>query len=165
MLITFFKRFSWFWLLVLVQALILNNVHFLGYATPFLYIYLILILNSHISRYSLLYWGFALGLAVDIFSNTPGVNAAATTLLAFVRPLLLKLFTPRDNADDFSPSIHSMGMGPFVRYITFAILIHQSALILLLTFSLAQPLTILLKTVSTTLSTGLCILAIEGVRK
>lgn len=165
MLITFVKRFGWFWFLVLVQALVLNNIHFYGYATPFLYVYLILTLDAHTSRYSLLWWGFALGLTVDIFSNTPGVNAAATTLLAFARPTLLKLFTPRDNADDFTPGIHSMGTSSYVRYLTFALLVHQSALILLLTFSFAAPLTILLKTVSTTLSTGICILTIEAAKK
>ena len=74
MLITFLRRLGWFVLLVLVQALILNNISFFGYATPFLYVYLILAFDANMSRYSLLLWGFALGLAVDIFSNTPGIE-------------------------------------------------------------------------------------------
>jgi len=165
MIITFFKRFCWFWVLVFTQALILNNVHFFGYATPFLYIYLLLKFDANMSRYSLLMWGFALGLAIDIFSNTPGLNAASATLLAFVRPTLLKLFAPRDSADDFSPGIHSMSLGPFMRYVSAASLIHQTALILLLTFSFAHPLTMLLKVVSGALFTTLCIWAIESTRK
>ena len=165
MIITFIRRFSWFWLLVLVQAFILNNVHVFGYATPFLYIYLILTFDANMSRYSLLLWGFCLGLAVDLFSNTPGVNAAATTLLAFARPVLLHLFTPRDSAEDFSPGFQSMGVSPFIRYITFGLLLHQTALILLLTFSFAQPLALLLKVVAGTLITGLCMLGVEWSRK
>lgn len=165
MIITFIKRFGWFWLLVFVQALILNNIHFFGYATPFLYVYLILTFDANMSRYALLLWGFALGLAIDIFSNTPGVNAAATTLLAFARPSLLHLFTPRDSADDFSPGIHSMGSSSFIRYITFCLLIHQTALMMLLTFSLAQPHVLVLKIVAGTLITGLCIWAIEKTKK
>ena len=165
MIITFIRRFSWFWLLVLVQAFILNNVHVFGYATPFLYIYLILTFDANMSRYSLLLWGFCLGLAVDIFSNTPGVNAAATTLLAFARPVLLHLFTPRDSAEDFSPGFQSMGISPFIRYITFGLLLHQTALILLLTFSFAQPLALLLKVVAGTLITELCMLGVEWSRK
>lgn len=165
MLITFLKRFGWFWVLVIMQALILNNVHFFGYATPFLYIYLLLKFDANMSRYSLLLWGFTLGLAVDIFSNTPGVNAASATLLAFSRPTLLKLFAPRDGAEDFSPSVHSMGTGPFIRYASMASLVHQTALILLLTFSFAHPLVMLLKVVSGALFTTLCIWAIEFTRK
>lgn len=165
MLFTFLRRLGWFVLLVLVQALILNNISFLGYATPFLYVYLILAFDANISRYSLLLWGFSLGLAVDIFSNTPGVNAAATTLLAFIRPSILRLFTPRDSAEDFSPSILSMGSSPFVRYLTFCLLFHQTALVLILTFSLAQPHTMLLKIVSSVLLSGLCILGLEQIRK
>lgn len=165
MLITFLKRFGWFWVLVFVQALILNNVHFFGYATPFLYIYLLLKFDANMSRYSLLLWGFALGLAVDVFSNTPGVNAASATLLAFARPTLLTLFAPRDSADDFSPGIPSMGTGPFVRYVSVATIIHQTALVLLLTFSFAYPLVMLLKVVSGSLLTILCIWAIEAAKK
>lgn len=165
MLITFLRRLGWFVLLVLVQALILNNISFFGYATPFLYVYLILAFDANMSRYSLLLWGFALGLAVDIFSNTPGMNAAATTLLAFMRPSLLRLFTPRDSAEDFSPGILSMGTSPFIRYLTFCLLFHQTALVLLLTFSLVQPHVIVLRIVSSVLLTGLCILGIEQIRK
>lgn len=165
MIITFIRRFGWFWLLVFVQALILNNIHLFGYATPFLYAYLILTFDANMSRYSLLLWGFALGLAVDIFSNTPGVNAAATTLLAFTRPSLLRLFTPRDSAEDFSPGIRTMGISPFIRYITFALIIHQTALVMLVTFSFANPLTMLLKVVAGVFITGLCILGLEWGRK
>lgn len=165
MLITFLRRLGWFVLLVLVQGLILNNISFFGYATPFLYVYLILAFDANMSRYSLLLWGFALGLAVDIFSNTPGVNAAATTLLAFMRPSLLRLFTPRDSAEDFSPGIPSMGTSPFIRYLTFCLLFHQTALVLLLTFSLVQPYAIVLRIVSSVLLTGVCIIGVEQIRK
>ncbi|MBR4845348.1 MAG: rod shape-determining protein MreD [Bacteroidaceae bacterium] len=165
MIITFIKRFSCFWLLVLLQAFILNNINFFGYATPFLYVYLILTFNANMSRYSLLFWGFFLGLAVDIFSNTLGINAISTTLLAFVRPTLLTLFASRDSADDFTPSIHSMGLAPFIRYVSVAILIHQTALILLLTFSFAHPLTMLLKVVASAILTTLCVWGIDAVKK
>lgn len=152
-------------LLVIIQALILNNISFFGYATPFLYVYLLLKFDANISRYSLLLWGFFLGLAVDIFSNTPGVNAAATTLLALARPSLLQLFAPRDSSDDLEPGIRSMGTGSFMRYTTLSLLLHHTALVLLVTFSLAEPQIHLLKIVLSTLLTSLCIWAIEGFKR
>lgn len=165
MLTTFIRRLGWFFLLVLIQALILNNIHLFGYATPFLYIYLLLKFDANSSRYSLLLWGFFLGLSVDIFSNTPGMNAAATTFLALARPSLLQLFAPRDSSDDLEPGIRSMGTGSFMRYTTLSLLLHQIVLMTLITFSFADSFTLILKIVSNTLLTALCIWAIEGFKK
>ena len=86
MIINYIHRIGWFVGLILLQVLILNNVHIAGVATPFLYVYFILKFNSGTSRNELMVWGFCMGLAIDIFSNTPGMNAAATVLLAFLRP-------------------------------------------------------------------------------
>ena len=84
MIITYIHRIGWFIGLVLLQVLILNSVHIAGYATPFLYIYFILKFSSGTSRNELMLWAFFFGLTIDIFSDTPGMNAAATVLLAFV---------------------------------------------------------------------------------
>lgn len=67
MIITFLQRVGWFVGLTLLQVLILNHVQIGGYATPFLYIYFILMLNSDTSRNEQLLWAFFLGLTIDIF--------------------------------------------------------------------------------------------------
>ena len=58
MIITYIHRIGWFIGLVLLQVLILNNVHIAGYATPFLYIYFILKFASGTSRNELMLWAF-----------------------------------------------------------------------------------------------------------
>ena len=116
MIITYIHRIGWFIGLVLLQVLILNSVHIAGYATPFLYIYFILKFSSGTSRNELMLWAFFFGLTIDIFSDTPGMNAAATVLLAFLRPSLLRLFMPRDNPDSLIPSFKTMGISPFLKY-------------------------------------------------
>ena len=68
MIITYIHRIGWFIGLVLLQVLILNNVHIAGYATPFLYIYFILKFNSGTSRNELMLWAFFFGLTIDVFS-------------------------------------------------------------------------------------------------
>ena len=70
MVINYLHKIGWFIGLVLLQVLILNNVHIAGYATPFLYIYLILKFESETPRNTLMLWAFFLGLTVDIFSDT-----------------------------------------------------------------------------------------------
>ena len=76
---------GWFVGLVLLQTLVLNQMHIGGYATPFFYIYLILKMHTRMGRNALMLWGFLLGLTVDVFSDTLGMNAAAATCLAFWR--------------------------------------------------------------------------------
>lgn len=67
------RGFIYFVVLVLAQVLILNNIHFLRVATPFLYLYFILKLPVGISRTNVVFFSFLIGLVIDIFSNTPGI--------------------------------------------------------------------------------------------
>ncbi|MEG1685575.1 MAG: rod shape-determining protein MreD [Bacteroides sp.] len=165
MITAYIKRIEWFVGLVLLQVLVLNNIHLLGYATPFLYVYFILKLNSGISRNELMLWAFFLGLIVDVFSNTPGMNAAALVLLAFVRPTILQLFSPRDVFDDMEPSFKTMGVGSFIRYTIVCVILHHATLLTIESFSFFSLPVLLLKIVLSAGLTVLCIIAIEGIKK
>ena len=156
MIITYIHRIGWFIGLVLLQVLILNSVHIAGYATPFLYIYFILKFSSGTSRNEL---------TIDIFSDTPGMNAAATVLLAFLRPSLLRLFTPRDNPDSFIPSFKTMGISPFLKYTTASVFVHSLALLSIEFFSFTSIWLLLLRVLLCTILTVTCIIAIEGIKK
>ena len=149
MLINYLHKIGWFIGLVLLQVLILNNVHIVGYAT----------------RNALMLWAFFLGLAVDVFSDTPGMNAAATVLLAFLRPTFLRLFVPRDTLDTLVPAIRTMGILPFLKYLVVSVLIHHGLLLTLEFFSFAHIGTLLLRIAASTLLTVTCIMTVEGIRK
>lgn len=165
MVINYLHKIGWLIGLVLLQVLILNNVHIAGYATPFLYIYLILKFESDTSRNVLMLWAFFLGLAVDVFSDTPGMNAAATVLLAFLRPTFLRLFVPRDMLESFVPAIRTMGISPFLKYLIAGVFVHHAMLLTIEFFSFAHIGALLLRIVASTLLTVTCIMAIEGIRK
>ena len=165
MIINYLHKIGWFICLVLLQVLILNNVHIAGYATPFLYIYLILKFESDVSRNTLMLWAFFLGLTVDVFSDTPGMNAAATVLLAFLRPIFLRLFVPRDTLDTLIPAARTMGIFPFLKYLVVCVFVHHGMLLTLEFFSFAHIGTLLLRVVTSTLLTVTCIMAVEGIRK
>ena len=159
-----FARIAWFIGLVLVQALLLNNIWLFGLATPFVYVYLLLVIDKDIDHISLMVIAFLLGLAVDVFSNTPGVNAGASVLVAFMRPGLLRLFSPRDIYENFEPGIYTLGVGAFVRYAFMMILLHHSALYLLEAFSLANIGYLILRILCSALLTLAFVMAIEYVR-
>lgn len=115
---TIFNRCIRMILLLVVQLVVMNHIHLLGYGTPIVIGCLTMKFHRNASRTGLLLWGFATGLLYDIFSNTMGMGMASCTLLAMLQPALLHLYMPRDAADDLRPSMHSMGR---VRYLTYAL--------------------------------------------
>lgn len=158
-------RLEWFIILVLLQVLVLNHIHFEQYATPLFYIYFLLKIDSGNSRKGLMLWAFSLGLCIDIFSNTPGLNAAAAVYTAFCRPWFLRLFSLRDITDNFEPGMYQMGFTSFFRYTTVLVLLHAFILDSLDTFSLVNIPTLLLKIASDTIITLIFILCVDSVRR
>ena len=161
----YLKRFKWFLVLLFVQVFILSHIHLWGYATPYLYIWMLIKLGRYVSHNELLLWGFSMGLIVDIFANTPGMNAAAATLVAFVRPVVLRWFTPRDQFDDFEPSARSMGVVSFTIYALYLVLLFQVVLSLLEYFSVFNLLSLCISIVSSSIFTLFLIAIIEFFRK
>ena len=157
-------RIAWFVGLALVQVLLFNNICLFGWATPFIYIYLLLIWDKDTDHIALMVTAFALGLGIDIFSNTPGVNAGASVFIAFLRPNLLRLFSPRDEFENFEPGIYTLGIWSFVRYSFVTVLLHHTALFLLETFTFAHIEYLLLRILCSTLLTVVMVMAIEFVR-
>jgi len=131
-----YKYIIHFILLITIQILVVNNIQINSYINPYMYILFILILPFDLSKSLLLLIGFFTGLSVDIFSNTFGIHAAATTLLAFVRPTLLTLISTREAYEPGScPNIGMYGFTWFVKYLAIGTLIHHSALFMLETFN------------------------------
>ena len=112
-----------FAILVLAQALVLNHIHFLGFATPMLYVYLVLLFRRGYPRWAVIALSFIMGLCVDIFSNTPGVAAGAMTFVGLLQPYLLEVFVPRDCVEDLWPSMRTLGFGKFLAYSSICVFI------------------------------------------
>lgn len=151
-----------FVILILLQILVLNHISFFDHATPFLYIYLIIIMPMGINRNLLLLVAFLLGLIIDIFCNTPGQNAAASVFAAFMcRPMQL-LFFDREDFEHIAPSISTLG-GAFMKYTFLVVLLHHIVLISISSFSYFNIQTICLRIVLSTILTSVLIFAIEGI--
>lgn len=138
----------------------------MGYATPFLYVYLLFFMDSAIvSRNQLMVWAFLLGLSVDIGANTLGMHTAASVLLAFVRPSLLNLFCQvNDDSENISPSIRSMNPLGYFKYLLSGVFLHHFLLISIEFFRVSSIQTLSLRIISSTILTTICIFAVERVR-
>ncbi len=121
---------------VLVQVLFMNDIQFSRFVNPYFYILFILLLPVGIPRYLLLLLGFGTGLVIDMFSNTPGVHASATVLIAFIRPFLLSTANLDDQEKAIAPTTVNMGYSTFFRYAAIMILIHHFFLFYVEVFSI-----------------------------
>ena len=158
------SQFLWFVVMLVVQALLLNNIHLFGCSTPLLYVYVILMARRDFPRWGLLLFGFLLGLGVDMFSNTPGVGACSMTLLAFVQPMLMKLFLPRDSADDFQLGIPSLGLMKFVYFSFISIFLYSLVFFTLEMFNFFNWTLWALSVGGSTLLTLLLVIVIDNFR-
>ena len=149
--------------LTLLQVLFLNRICLFGYVTPLFYIWLIIKFDSSMKRYSTLLWAFFLGLFIDLFSGTPGLNAASATLLAMFQPGFVKLFVSLDRHDVLVPGSASMGGRQFAGYILLMIALHHTVYYILRSIPLGDWTVIVLKVVFSTLLTFILMLVTERV--
>jgi hypothetical protein len=137
--------------------------HLHRYIVPYIYFLFILWLPFSVSRIGLLVTGFFTGLVLDYFTNTPGLHAAACTLIAYVRPFLVEVLTPREKAE-FSykePSAKAMQWGPYAVYIVALTLLHNGYLVFLEWLDIGGFLNFIIKIVSTTAISLLLIFTAE----
>ncbi|MBI3500863.1 MAG: rod shape-determining protein MreD [Bacteroidetes bacterium] len=112
--------------LVLFQVLILNHIQLSGYLNPFLYVLFILMLPFQTPDWLVLVLSFALGLSIDMFSDTGGMHAAASVFMAFARKPLLKIISPREGYEPTQhPTVQQFGFGWFFSYAGILVLIHH----------------------------------------
>lgn len=116
MIIDFLKKLATFVILCLSQALVCNHIHLFNCATPYVYIYIVLLFPLNYPRWAIMVWAFMLGLVVDTFSNTPGIAASSLTLIGAIHPFLLKLLAKQDAPEDVAATYNNLGVGKFTLY-------------------------------------------------
>jgi rod shape-determining protein MreD len=137
MLINFIKYFGIFVVSVLLQVLIFNNVLILRMITPFFYILFLILLPFNTPRALVLLLAFALGISIDVFTNTIGVHAFACVFTAFIRPGVLSAIAPRETLESVSaPRVENMGLQWFIGYAAFIIVVHHFVLFYMEAFTL-----------------------------
>lgn len=150
-----------FILLTIVQVLIFSQIHLFGYATACVFLIFILKLPRHTKTTELLIWGFLFGMAIDMFCNTPGINAAAATSMSFVRNPILAAFTHKGMPEDFIPGVKTIKWGGYITYSLLCILTFYAVLFLLEIFTINYPGTIIISALSSTLLTMLFVSVME----
>jgi rod shape-determining protein MreD len=115
-----------FIMLVFLQVFLLKNIALYDLANPYLYILFILLLPFETPNVVLFILSFLLGLTIDMFYDTPGLHAAACTLLALVRVLFISITVQKDGFDNEpEPTLSIMGFRWFFTYALILTLFHH----------------------------------------
>ena len=160
---TTIQQILFFIILVLLQIGIFNNIHLFGVATPFVYIYFTLKLPVKMNRNLTLLLSALMGLIIDLFGSTLGLNMFVMVIVGFLRFYLLKLFSPRDVYEDFIPSFETFGNLMFIRYVGTLTFIHIAILHFMESFTLFDPLNLALRILGSFILTALLIWAFESI--
>jgi uncharacterized integral membrane protein len=143
-----------FVLLVLLQVLIVQNIHLGAYVILFPYILFILLLPFETPKLLVMLLAFFTGLVIDMFYDTAGVHAAVCTLIGYSRHYVLKVLAPREGYDAVqSPTIQSMGAVWFTTYSATIIFIHHLFFFYLEIFRFSEFFTTLLRVFLSTIGT------------
>jgi len=148
-----------FMVLVLAQLLIFNNIELSGYINPYVYVLFVLLLPFGVPKIILLVASLALGLVIDLFMGTPGVHSSATVFMAFSRPMVLTLFSPREGYQTGTlPRISQFGLEWFVKYTVTLVLLHHFTLFFLEVLTLHHFFSTLFRAFISTLLTSLILI-------
>lgn len=151
-----------FIVLVLVQV-ICSHICIFGIAVPLIFIYFIVRLPINLSVNWVMTLAFILGLIIDTFNNTQGMNALACTIAAVLRKPIFSLYFSRE--DDLShpiPSIKTLGTVIYIKYLLSMVFVFCSLLFLIQSFSLNDMQLTIERIIGSTILTTLLLFGIDS---
>ena len=142
-----------FLFVVLLQVLILNNVLFLGYVNPYLYIIFLFLFPLKKDRFRFLFIAFLLGLSIDVFSDSGGIHAFSTLTIAYFRLFFVKVFFSKYEVDYPFFDLSLEPFGKKFNYVATLTLIHHFILFSFANFSFNNFSQVLLNTLYSSIFT------------
>ncbi|MEX6627097.1 rod shape-determining protein MreD [Tenacibaculum salmonis] len=121
--------------LLLLQVLVLNNILFLGYINPYLYIVFVFLYPLNKNRLPFFISSFLLGLCVDAFCNSGGIHAFSILFIAYIRLSFVKAIFKKNEGDYLLFDLKLETFGQVFNYTVILTLIHHFILFSLINFS------------------------------
>ena len=131
--------------LVFTQVLVLNQVQFIGFINPYVYVLFVLLLPLSTPRYLLLLLAFLIGLTIDVFSNSLGIHAAATVFIAYIRPFVIRSISNREEDRNDYPGLLQNKFLWFLSYVSILVFFHHFILFYLEFFTFSHFLSTFIK--------------------
>jgi len=126
MIIELLKHTGRFFLLLILQLFVLNNIQLSGYVNPYLYILFIMTLPFEAPIWIVLLSSFSMGILIDMFNDTGGLHASVCVFVAYIRKPILRFISPREGYDASAvPTLNYLGFGWYIWYAGLMVFIHH----------------------------------------
>lgn len=121
-------------IVLLIQILILNQLQFFGICHPYIFILFLMMMPITISRPGEMILAAAVGLLMDLFSNSLGVHMAACVLLSYLRRPMISNLVMDDKR--LKGEINSQTIGKnYLKYAAILVIIYHVVVVMLSAWS------------------------------
>ena len=141
-----------FILYIALQVFVLKEINLVGSNQNYIFIMIyqvaILTLPIKIPQFFMILIAFSIGFIVDLFYLSPGVHAGACLWMVVCRPIVLRMFEPKNGYQtDISPTISNLGVVWFAKYASVLLFIFFLSYFILEIFTFVYAGEIFLKTI------------------
>lgn len=147
---------------ITLQVLIFNNIKFLGFINPQIYLIPLLLLPLEMKKWIQYLIAFSTGFIIDMFSNVYGIHSLSCLIIMFVRPyfvFLINGFRPTDGIFKPVPGVKDFNW--LMIYVVGISFLHQLLVTTIETFNMSEILHILWVTIVNTIFTVVLIICVE----
>lgn len=135
-------------ILVVLQVFIFNRIVVMDKYVPILYLVFVMFYPFNRDRFQFLGLSFLLGVSIDMFAGTWGINAFATVFIAFIRIQIFKTSSASDS--DFF-SFETLQWMQFLGFIFMNVLVHQLLVQMIEYFKFSRLLEIMIDALMTSI--------------
>lgn len=135
-------------ILVVLQVFLLNRIVIFDKYTPVLFPIFIMFYPFNRDKFLFFGMSFFLGLGIDMFMGTWGINSFATVFIAFIRTLIFR--TSSESSSDFF-SFEALQWSQFLFFVFANLLVHQILVQGIEFFKLSRLLELSLNILATTI--------------
>ena len=156
---------TYLWLVpiyILIQILLLNNIQFISYINPLVYLVLIIALPQNTEKWFIILYAFLIGILLDLFEGNIGLNSSSIVFIGFITPYLHKVLIPKNSIDEKDKlNLQVLGIKTFSVYAMSVIFIHHTFLFTLEHFSSSGIIFLLFKILLSSIITFIIILIFQ----
>lgn len=154
-----------FCVLIFAQALIFNEVDFIGIYDPFVAILFLFLYPVSTSQVSFLITSFCFGLGLDLFLMSGGIQATSFLVAAFLRPAILR-FTFGISYDYHDIRIGKSSAAEQITTLGLLVLTHHVVMYSFIAFSWSRTLWVIERTFVNGVLTGIvCLMLFYLIKK
>ena len=129
------KQIGRYFLVMLLQVLLFDQLQLLGVCHPYIYILCLLMMPITLPHSADMIIGAVVGLIMDIFCNSLGVHTASCIFIMFIRPYLIGAIVNDKDRLNEQITLRTLGMEPLLKYVVILVLAHHPMVFLLAAWS------------------------------